>query len=105
MPQEVLLFNDTRVEIRRRAFKRNIGLTLQVNGNIQVIAPKLLPLSRISEFLHQNRQWILKNLEGYEELRRRYPRKEFREGETFLFLGVPCTLRFSSGTKRKFVLR
>jgi predicted metal-dependent hydrolase len=101
MPQEVLLFNNTRIEIKRRAFKRSIGITLQVNGSIQVSAPKLLPLSRIHKFLDQNRDWIAKNLESYEELRKQYPPKRFAQGEVFLFLGIPCTLHFNCGSRRK----
>jgi predicted metal-dependent hydrolase len=108
MPQEVLLFNNTPVEIKRRAFKRNIGITMQVNGQIQVSAPKMLPLARIHKFLDQNREWIAKNLESYEELRRRYPPKQFMQGEIFLFLGIPCTLHFSCGvsasSRRKIVV-
>lgn len=97
MSTEVLLFNNTKVEIKRRAFKRSIGITLHVSGRIQVSAPKMTSLSRINAFLLQNSEWIKKNLASYEALRSRFPRKTFAEGETFLFLGSSHVLRYVCG--------
>jgi predicted metal-dependent hydrolase len=92
--KELLFFRETRVEVRRRSFKRSIGVTLQVNGRIQVSAPRTASLHKIKEFLEIHGEWISLNMRKYEELRSRYPRKRFSEGEPFLFLGEALPLKF-----------
>jgi hypothetical protein len=95
---EVLLFRDHEVRIERRAYKRSIGLTLQVNGRIRVSAPKSTPVWRIKEFLHANTDWIETHLEMYHSLRAAYPAKRYVQGEPFRYLGEQLTLAFRKGT-------
>jgi predicted metal-dependent hydrolase len=103
--REVLLFQNTEVEIRRQPHKRSIGVTLQVDGRIRVSAPKGATLTRIREFLELHQDWVRTHLGKYETLRQRYPAKRFCEGESFLFLGESLILHFLKGHSRKVQLK
>jgi predicted metal-dependent hydrolase len=91
---ETLLFNSREIQIRRQPYKRSIGLTLQVNGNIRVSAPKTTPLSTIESFLAAHTHWIETHLLKYERLRSHYPPRHYVEGEAFPFVGRELALRY-----------
>jgi predicted metal-dependent hydrolase len=95
--QERFKFRGRDVQVYRRAYKRSLGLTLQVNGRIRVSAPKSTPLARIEKFLLSHSDWIDANLAKYQELRENYPKKVFSEGEVFLFLGSEVQLHYKLG--------
>lgn len=95
-PPDTLEFRQSRVEIRRRSYKRSIGITLQVNGVIKVSAPQSVSLAKIYEFLETHSEWIRVHLSQYEEIRRRYPRKEYIDGESFMLQGEAYTLRIQA---------
>lgn len=95
---ETFLFKEICVEVRRCAYKRSIGVTLQVNGRVHISAPKTTPLRNIRRFLEIHDKWIRDHLRKYEELRKRFPPKRYVEGEQFLFLGEPLGLRFVAGS-------
>lgn len=87
------------VEVRRRPYKRSIGLTLNVNGRISVSAPCSVPLKRVRDFVVSQRDWIIAQSREYEILRANFPRKIYCKGEKFPFLGGWLTLRFESGSR------
>ena len=95
------MFRDREIDLHRRAYKRSIGLTLQVSGRIRVSAPLLMPESRIQDFLCAHQGWIEANLQRYQVLRAANPRKEYREGESFPLLGETFRLRFEACETRK----
>jgi len=95
----VLQIAGREVEVRRRPDKRSIGLTLNVNGRISVSAPRSLPLHQVREFVISQRDWIIAQSREYEILRANFPRKTYREGEKFPFLGEWLTLRLAPGAR------
>lgn len=99
--KEVLAFREHEVLIRRRPYKRTIGITLEVNGRIQVSAPRRTTYTEIKDFLARHSVWIENNLAKYKAIREKYPRKEYREGEKFIFLGENKRLRFMPGNGAK----
>ncbi len=104
---ELLYFNESLVEIHRRAYKRSISVSLQVNGRIKISAPKLAPLQKILSFLSLHAEWIRKHQGEYEDLRRKYPPKRYVAGEEFLFMGQLLPLHFvrASSGQRKIRIR
>lgn len=100
-PREALLFDGRDVAIQRKAYRRTISLTLKVNGEIRVIAPRTAPLPKIQAFLIANREWLRTNLRRYEELREKHPPKRFVEGEEFPFFGTMVRLQFRFGDLAK----
>jgi predicted metal-dependent hydrolase len=103
--REVLVFRGREIDLHRKAYKRSISLTLQVSGRIRVSAPLQMPRERIETFLLAHQAWIEANLVRYKALREAFPRKDYREGESFPFLGEPLLLRFVEGSRRKPVFR
>lgn len=103
--REVLNFLDREIDLHRRAYKRTIGLTLQVNGRIKVSAPLTTPHSRIENFLLANRDWIETHLERYRALREAHPPKRYSEGEMFPLLGEELRLTFQRGSRAKYFVR
>lgn len=94
------------VEVRRRARKRSLGLTVHVSGRLRVSAPKSVSLKRIAEFVESQKDWVEENLAKYAELRRSYPKKQIVEGEAFPFMGRPLTLSFEKAAgKTKYSVR
>ncbi len=102
---EIFRFQGEIVEVRRRPHKRSIGVTLQVNGRIKVSAPNSANLAKIESFLEIHAEWIREHLGRYEELRTRYPRKRFCDGESFMFLGESLALRLRAIDSRRPVAR
>jgi predicted metal-dependent hydrolase len=92
-----LTFKDQEVSVLRKADKRSIGLTLQLDGRIGVSAPKSTPLSTIRSFLQANSEWIESHLSRYKALRDAYPRKNYVDGESFVFMGCELELRLGAG--------
>jgi predicted metal-dependent hydrolase len=89
---ETLFLGERAVAVSRKAYRRSIGLTLQVNGEIRVSAPRTTAPARILAFLRANEAWIEAQLFRYDELRRAHPAKRFVDGERFPFLGESLIL-------------
>ena len=89
-----------------RAKRRTIALILERDGSLTVRAPKRATLQDIHGFIQEKEKWIERSREKLKAIVT-LPRKEFVDGETFLFLGkeyelrlVPSqrqTLHFNSG--------
>ena len=97
-----------------RAKRRTIALIIERDGSLTVRAPKRATLQDIHGFIHQKAKWIERSREKLRAIVTT-PRKEFVDGETFLFLGkdyelrlVPRqrqTLQFDSGFTLKAAAR
>jgi predicted metal-dependent hydrolase len=100
-PEQILVSGRT-VKIVRRPYKRSLGLTLKLNGEIRVSAPKGVPLSKIHDFVSSQDLWIQTHLEKYKTLREAHPKKHFCEGEQLPYMGRTLTLTFEpvGGGKR-----
>jgi predicted metal-dependent hydrolase len=96
-PIQTMTFMNREVQIRRKAYRRSIGLTLQANGRIRVSAPSTLPVAKIEKFLVDHTEWIEANLKKYDRLRDAYPKKDYRNGERFRFLGEELELVYECG--------
>ena len=93
-----------------RAKRRTIALILERDGSLTVRAPKRATLQDIHGFIQEKEKWIERSREKLKAIVTG-PKKEFADGETFLFLGkeyelrlVPSqrqTLHFNSGFKLK----
>ena len=98
---DVIHFQDQEILIRRKPYKRSIGLTIQVNGRIRVSAPLRTSLREIQDFLKLHIDWLATNSRRFSELRSSYPRKQYVEGEEFLFLGRKFKLHLMTSAIRK----
>jgi predicted metal-dependent hydrolase len=91
---EILNFRGRDVQVNRRAYRRTLGLTLQIDGRIRVSAPMGASLMRIEQFLTQHAAWIEERLIRYQSLREAHPPKAYVRGENFPLLGRRLKLDF-----------
>ncbi len=89
------------VKVIRRPYKRSLGLTLKLNGELRVSAPKGVPLSKIRDFILSQDEWIQTHLAKYQTLRDAIPKKRLVDGEQLPFLGRMVTLKFRPTTSSK----
>lgn len=79
-----------------REHRMSISLRITRDGEVVVKAPRFAPQFIIDQFLSSKRDWIEKTLG---KISVRLPKKRtYKEGEEFLFLGIPHTLTFHNGT-------
>ncbi len=92
--EEVLLFDENLVSVEREAFRRRLSLSVALNDKIRVRAAKPTTPTEILQFLELQKEWISARLVKNSNIRIRYPKKAFTEGERFLFFGSHFRLKF-----------
>jgi len=75
-----------------RSNRRTIALILERDGSLTVRAPKRAAMRDIQNFIHEKADWIERSREKLKAIVT-VPKKEFADGETFLFLGKDYELR------------
>ncbi|GHD72604.1 metal-dependent hydrolase [Luteimonas padinae] len=105
-----LKIDDLSFEVRHSSRRRTLQITVERDGSLLLSAPSGMGEAALREFATEKRLWIYTKLAEKELMRRAVPRKEFVDGEGFLYLGrnyrlklvedqdVP--LRFSGGRFR-----
>lgn len=79
-----------------RQSRASISIQINRNGEVIVKAPRLIPQFMINQFIASKKEWIEKSLA---KVSKRIPvKKQYQEGEEFLYLGVPHALRFTTGS-------
>lgn len=100
--------------IRSRRRRRTIALRITPDGRILISAPCSLGRKEIEDFYRTKKGWVQKKLQERQGAGDRLKPKEFRAGETFLYLGNLCPLDLAderggeavlSFLQGKFVLR
>ena len=84
-----------------RSNRRSVALVVDRQGILVVRAPKFAALGEIERFVAQKRGWIEKHQRAAAEFNRR--KKQYIEGEKFLFLGQEYPLRIVDGHQRRLV--
>lgn len=80
-----------------RSHRASISVQINREGKVIVKAPYLVPQFVINQFLHSKKEWIDKTLA---KVSRHLPKKRnYQEGEEFLFLGLPYKLHYYVGTE------
>lgn len=89
----VLRVGDLSLAIRRSARRRTLEITVERDGELSISAPPYVELEKLREFVEEKRFWIYTKLAEKERLQRLVPRKEFVNGEGFLYLGRSYRLK------------
>lgn len=79
--------------ITRSARRRTMQITVDRDGELKLAAPPEVEESRLRQFVEEKRFWIYSRLAEKERLQRIIPRKQFVDGEGFLYLGRSLRLR------------
>lgn len=73
--------------LRRSTRRKTMQITVERDGALVLSAPPEVDESALRAFVLEKRFWIYTKLAEKERLQRRVPRKEFVDGEGFLYLG------------------
>ncbi|TCO82696.1 hypothetical protein EV699_10488 [Plasticicumulans lactativorans] len=79
--------DELRFTVRRSARRRTLQITVERNGELIVSAPPDVSDQALRDFVIEKRFWIYTKLAEKERLRCHVPRKEYVDGEGFLYLG------------------
>ncbi|WNB76014.1 M48 family metallopeptidase [Methylomonas koyamae] len=79
--------DDLQFAIRRSARRRTMQITVERTGELILSAPPGVGISQLRDFIIEKRFWIYTKLAEKDRLQRQVPRKEFVNGEGFLYLG------------------
>lgn len=80
-------------ELRVSARRKTMQITVDRGGELVLSAPASAGEERLRAFVREKRFWIYRKLTEKAELQRQVPRKQFVDGEGFLYLGRSYRLK------------
>ena len=83
----------------RRSDRRTLEIAVLADGNVEVRAPKAMPVERIEARLQARARWIARQRRSVERAATPAVAREFRSGESFRYLGRQYRLRVCAGSK------
>ena len=88
-----------RLEYRlKRSNRKSMGISIERDGTIMVTAPHQAELIDIEKFVSEKRIWIYQKLTQKKALNRERPKREFVNGQGFLYLGKNYRLKLIDGS-------
>lgn len=88
-----LYVDDLDFEVRLSDRRRTLQVTVERNSELVVIAPTGVKDDTLRKFVREKRYWIYKKLAEKQHAQRPIPRKEYVNGEGFLYLGRSYRLK------------
>lgn len=88
-----LQVDDLQFSVRYSARRRTMQVTVERDGTLVLSTPPDVEMETLRAFVRENRFWIYTRLAEKGRLQRDVPRKEFIDGEGFLYLGRSHRLR------------
>lgn len=85
--------DDLAFELRTSARRKTMEIIVDRNGELILSAPENISPPQLTTFVMEKRFWIYKKLAEKAQLLRTIPRKEFLDGEGFLYLGRSYRLK------------
>ena len=77
----------------RRSNRKSMGISIERDGKIMVTAPHQVKPIDIEKFVSEKRIWIYQKLAKKKTLNREGPKREFVNGQGFLYLGKSYRLK------------
>jgi predicted metal-dependent hydrolase len=77
-----------------RSNRRTLALQVLPNATLVVRSPLFMPQFLINRFIKQNQDWIKRRLAQVKE--KKVTKREYQEGEEFLYLGLPHKLKIGN---------
>ena len=85
--------------VLKRSNRKSIGITIERDGAVIVRAPVRVSLDEIEKLVSDKQVWIQQKLSQKALLSREKPKREFVNGQGFLYLGRSYRLRYVNGTR------
>lgn len=73
--------------------RKSISLRVDRDSNVVLNAPSFFKKNLLKKFVEEKADWIVEKQKAFQNFMQMYPPKEFRNGETFPFLGRNYRLR------------
>lgn len=70
-----------------RSSRRTLALEIDKNAQLIVRSPQLLSIKKVKDFINEKQNWILKKQQQILEKKANRPKKQYINGEKFLYLG------------------
>lgn len=71
----------------KKSERKTTSIYIERDGRVSVLAPQPFDLGRVEAVLEKKRRWIYRHLAEWEDMNRTRVRREYVNGETFLYLG------------------
>ena len=81
----------------KRSNRKSIRISIERDGAVMVKAPHQVELDNIEKFISEKKVWVYQKLAKKKALNRERPKREFVNGQGFLYLGKSYRLRFIDG--------
>ena len=78
----------------KRSNRKSMGISIERDGAVMVKVPHLSELNNIEKFISEKKVWIYQKLAQKKALNRERPKREFVNGQGFLYLGKSYRLKF-----------
>ena len=78
----------------KRSDRKSMGISIERDGAVMVKIPHQAGLNDIEKFISEKKVWIYQKLAKKKALNRERPKREFVNGQGFLYLGKSYRLRF-----------
>ena len=88
-----LVVDDLTLTVRESSRRKSLEITVDREGELVIAAPSGTEEQLLRDFVSEKRYWIYQKLAQKAENRRGLPRKEFVNGEGFLYLGRSYRLK------------
>jgi predicted metal-dependent hydrolase len=88
-----------------RSRRSTADIVIERDGRVRVRAPETIPDERIEDMVAAKRYWIFKNLAEWRDLNATRVLREYRNGESFLYLGRSYRLSLVSDQDEPLLLR
>ncbi len=85
--------DDLAFELRLSRRRRTVQITVDRGGELVLAAPRGTDENELRRFVREKRYWIYTKLAEKAQLQRAIPKKEFVDGEGFLYLGRSYRLK------------
>ncbi|MBW1702166.1 MAG: M48 family metallopeptidase [Deltaproteobacteria bacterium] len=82
----------------KRSNRKSMGISIERDGTIMMTAPHHAELIDIEKFVSEKRIWIYQKLAQKKALNREGPKREFVNGQGFLYLGKSYRLKLIDGS-------
>jgi len=93
-----VLYGSTAIEFRIRfATRRTLEISVDPNGEVEVVAPTGTEIVRIQERVKRRASWILRQRNFFRQFQPRTAPRQYLSGETHLYLGRRYRLKVDSG--------
>lgn len=85
--------------------RKTLSIYIERDGQISVLAPQDFTHEKIEEVLEQKRAWIYKSLAEWEDLNATRVKREYVNGEGFLYLGRTYRLQLVAEQDKPLILK